>query len=188
MITSRTGADVRDPAEHVLLRELRRMNLDPKHFVIFGSAPLLVHGLRTDVRDLDVLARKSAWDEVAGGTRTRGDETGDPLRGFFGGRIQFSERWISGDYDTDALIDGAEVLDGLPFARLADVLRYKEKLNRPKDQDDIEALRKHLAQPVRGWTDPEAAGSPAGWSTLVDGVPGPHPTPDQLPKVLLRSH
>lgn len=146
MTTNRTGADVRKRPEHVLLRELRRLELDPEHFVIFGSAPLLVHGLRSDVQDLDVLARDSAWDKVASGTRTRGSETGDPLRGFFGGRIQFSERWISGDYDTDALIDGAEIMDGLPFARLEEVLRYKEKLNRPKDQDDIEALRKHLSQ------------------------------------------
>jgi hypothetical protein len=144
---TRAGADSQNRTEHVLLRKLRRLDLDTEHFVIFGSAPLLVHGLRTDVRDLDVLARNGVWEEVeARGRRTFGRETGDPLRGFYGGRIQFSQRWISDDYDTDALIEQAEVVDGLRFARLEEVLRYKENLGRRKDRRDIDALRAYLGR------------------------------------------
>lgn len=149
MITERTDADVRNRPEHELLRELKDMNLDTEDFVIFGSAPLLAHGLRTDIRDLDVLARNGVWDEVvAKGELARGDVTGDEVREFHGGRIQFSQRWISGDFDTDDLIDEATTVDGLPFAPLAEVLCYKQKLDRPKDQDDITALRKHLGLPA----------------------------------------
>jgi len=145
MITDRTEADLRNRPEHVLLRQLRELNLDPRQFVIFGSAPLLVHGLRTDIRDLDVLARNSAWDEVvAKGKRASGDVTRDEVREFHDGRIQFTQRWISGDFDTDDLINRATTVDGLRYAPLAEVLCYKEKLDRPKDQDDIAALRKYL--------------------------------------------
>jgi hypothetical protein len=140
------SSDPRNRSGDSLLEKLRRLRLDPDHFVIFGSAPLLVHGLRTDVHDLDVLARGSAWERVeASGKQTFGRVTGDPLHGFYGGRIQFSQHWISGDYDTDALIEGAEVVDGLRFARLEEVLSYKVKLGRRKDLRDIEAIERHLA-------------------------------------------
>ena len=37
------------------------IGIDRRDFVIFGSAPLLAHGLRQHVRDLDVVARGTAW-------------------------------------------------------------------------------------------------------------------------------
>lgn len=128
-----------------LLRQIKRMGLDQEHFVIFGSAPLFVHGLRADIQDLDVLARSSAWQKVvSSGTPALGTYTGDTVRQFHGGRIQFSEGWISDDFDTDTLIAEADLFQGLRFAKLSEVLRYKERLNRPKDRDDIAALRMRL--------------------------------------------
>ncbi|WP_433266115.1 hypothetical protein ACQPZF_39950 [Actinosynnema sp. CS-041913] len=125
------------------------MELDPAHFVVFGSAPLFVHGLRADVPDLDVLARGSAWEEVVrSGTPAVGEHTGDIVWQFCGGRIQFSERWISDDFDTDTLIAEADVFRGLRFARLSEVLRYKEEMHRPKDHEDITALRERLGDRI----------------------------------------
>ncbi len=78
--------------------------------------------------------------------------------------IQFSPGWISGDWDTDDLIDRAEIIQGLPFAQLTDVLAYKQKLNRPKDRPDIKELLDLLRQPRRthGPTPSHAARRPAG--------------------------
>lgn len=59
---------------------------------------------------------------------------------FWGGLIEFSQGWISDDWDADDLIDGAEIIQGLPFARLSDVLAYKQALSRPKDLRDITLL------------------------------------------------
>lgn len=133
-----------------LVRELRKLGLDPDHFVIFGSAPLLAHGLRARVRDLDVVARGAVWERVSvGGTPARGERSGDRVWQFCHGRLQFSEYWIPGDWDTDALIDNAEIIDGLRFAPLTEVLRYKEELNRPKDSADIRLLRRHLEAVTR---------------------------------------
>ncbi|PRY32591.1 hypothetical protein [Umezawaea tangerina] len=129
-----------------MLELVRELDLDPDHFVIFGSAPLFVQDLRDDIQDLDVLARGSAWEKVtsSGGAKATGTETGDVVWQFHGGRIQFSQQWISADFDTDALIDGAKLVDNLRFAQLDEVLRYKELLGRSKDHDDIAALREHL--------------------------------------------
>lgn len=43
--------------KHSLIRRLTQFNLERDNFVIFGSAPLLAHGIRRNIHDLDVVAR-----------------------------------------------------------------------------------------------------------------------------------
>jgi hypothetical protein len=125
-----------------------KYELDPRDFVIFGSGPLLAHGLRTEIEDLDVVARGEVWDRVVEfGEAGAGEVNGARLAVFQDGLIQFSRGWISERWDADALIDRAEMIEGLPFAPLADVLDYKLELRRPKDRQDIALLRSLLHPP-----------------------------------------
>ena len=124
------------------------LDLDRSDFVIFGSGPLLAHGLRQGVRDLDVVARGNTWRRVSEhGIRGTGAISGSPMALFWGGLIQFSPEWISQDWDTDDLITRSELIQELPFAQLTDVLAYKQKLDRPKDRRDIDVLLDLLRQP-----------------------------------------
>jgi hypothetical protein len=124
------------------------LDLDRRDFVIFGSGPLLAHGLRRRISDLDIVARGTVWRRVSQhGSPAAGTINGAPLALFCGGLIQFSAGWISEDWDADDLIDRAEIIHGLPFAQLTDVLAYKQMLRRPKDRTDIEALLDLLRQP-----------------------------------------
>lgn len=133
--------------ENHLIQCLRAFGLDPDDFVVFGSAPLLAHGLREEVSDLDVVVRGGLWHRLSRhGAPASGNITGDPVRSFCGGRIQFSQRWISAEWDTDDLIARADVIDGIRFAPLADVLAYKRSLNRSKDRADIAALTDHFGR------------------------------------------
>lgn len=139
-------------SENRLIRRLAvlasELHLDRRDFVIFGSGPLLAHGLRHRVRDLDIVARGQAWESVREhGRPAAGSINGAPMALFWDGLIQFSRGWISADWDADDLIDRAESISGWPFARLADVLAYKRVLLRPKDFPDIAAL--HQAVPWR---------------------------------------
>ncbi|WP_067508465.1 hypothetical protein [Actinoplanes sp. TFC3] len=136
-------------ADDRLIRELvelvTKLELDCRDFVVFGSGPLLAHGLRTHLRDVDVVARGAVWQRVQDcGAPAVGDLNGAPMALFCDGLIQFSPGWISPEWDADQLIDNAEMIEGLPFARLADVLRYKQALDRPKDRADIAALNRWL--------------------------------------------
>jgi len=133
-----------------LVKLVTDLDLDRRDFVIFGSGPLLAHGLRRSIRDLDVVARGTAWDRVSQhGSPARGSINGAPMAQFCGGLIQFSRGWVSDDWDADDLIDRAEIIQGLPFAQLTDVLAYKQMLLRPKDLPDIAALHQALRQPGR---------------------------------------
>lgn len=133
--------------EHPLIRRLIQLDLERDNFVIFGSGPLLAHGIR-NIHDLDVVARGSAWHRVCDqGIPSTGKISNAPATCFWGGRIQFFREWISTDWDSDDLIDQAEIVEGLRFARLPDVLAYKRMLMRPKDIMDIHAI----AKLIYGW-------------------------------------
>ncbi|MDX3195412.1 hypothetical protein PV458_44025 [Streptomyces sp. MN03-5084-2B] len=147
----------RSPAlhEHRLIRRLAELvsvlDLDRRDFVIFGSCPLLAHGLRQHVTDIDVVARGPVWDRVRQtGIPTTGTINEAPMVAFWGGLIQFSSGWISEEWDTDGLIDRAETFEGLPFAQLTDVLAYKRTLRRPKDHSDIQAMLHRLGKAAGG--------------------------------------
>ncbi len=137
-------SEIRDHADvlaHPLIRRLVALGLERDDFVIFGSAPLLAHGLRRSISDLDVVARGAAWLRASRlGVPAVGIISGDGGVHLDGGRIQVFRRWIPGARDADDLIDHAEIIQGLRFARLADVLAYKQVLRRPKDIADIQAL------------------------------------------------
>jgi len=135
-ITGPTGV-----LDNPLIQRLVALDLERSDFVIFGSGPLLACGLRKSIRDLDVVARGAAWQRVSTiGLSAVGVLTGDPTIQFWGGRIQCSQQWIRPGWDSDKLIDKADMIDGLRFARLADVLAYKQVLLRRKDIDDIRAI------------------------------------------------
>jgi hypothetical protein len=116
-------------SEHRLIRRLAmlvsELDLNVRDFVIFGSGPMLAHGLRHGIHDLDVVARGPAWQRV------------------------LEHGWISADWDADDLIERAQSIQGWPFAPLADVLAYKEILLRPKDYPDIAALHQAVPRPAR---------------------------------------
>ena len=138
-------------SENTLIRRLAmlvtELDLDLRDFVIFGSGPLLAHGVRHGIRDLDIVARGSVWQRVRlYGCPDTGSISGAPLALFWNGLIQFSQVWISDDWDADDLISQAENIQGWPFARLTDVLAYKQRLLRPKDQLDIAALHRAVTR------------------------------------------
>lgn len=144
-----------DPAG--LFAELARLNLPHGEYVVCGSAALYVRGLRARMGDLDVLARGPAWDVVL----TLGVVPDTALSGHGlvvnhpTAAIEFVDRWTPG-WPTDYLIDSADLIDGIPFMRLGDVLAWKQRARRPKDLPDISAIA-HLR---RAWADDSARDLP----------------------------
>jgi hypothetical protein len=120
--------------DHPLIRALRALDLPAEHFVVFGSGPLLAHGLRHTIGDLDLVARGPAWDRL---TRycppvPAPSGHGQMVRLV----IEVADRWLPG-WDTGRLIASAEQHAGLPFAPLSAVRASKTATARPKDWPDI---------------------------------------------------
>ena len=122
---------------------VRALELPLGEYVIFGSAPLLAHGLVTTIGDVDILATGSAWQRVQKLGVPKIAPGGDAI-------IQLSpelavfDGWLG--LDAAGIIRRAEVLGGLPVAQLRDVAAYKRLLSRPKDKAHLALLGPYLTR------------------------------------------
>lgn len=130
---------------HNLLDDLRALALPRHDWVLFGSGPLLVRGWISEAGDLDVVARGEAWDPALElGKPVLLEEWGVEVINL--GKITIGTRWAIGAVDTDELIESAEVIEGIPCARISDVLTYKRIANRAKDQRHIKLIEGRCPQ------------------------------------------
>ncbi|MFC4114522.1 hypothetical protein [Nonomuraea zeae] len=123
------------------------LGLPPEDFVIAGSGPLLAHGIKPSIGDLDVVARGKAWAQAL--------SLGTPASSPFGeqvekvqlldGRIEIFNGWFPEAGTVDDLIARSEVIDGLRYESLADVCRWKRNLDRPKDRADLELIERYTS-------------------------------------------
>ncbi|WP_336113505.1 hypothetical protein [Streptomyces sp. PTD9-10] len=171
-----------------LFAALAALKLPRGEYVVCGSAALYVRGLRARMGDLDVLARGEAWERALALGAPEATVSGYGLRVVHPtASIEIMDRWTPG-WSTDRLIDDADVIDGVPFMRLGDVLRWKIAAARPKDHADVAAIR-HL---YRIWTGAAAPLSPPvpnaqglGQPAAVEGTPAGGEDVRRIPGVRL---
>ena len=122
--------------EHPHFRELAALDLPAGDFAVTGSGVLFAHGLIADPRDLDVLTRGLAWEQV---TRIAAPGPMSLTAGeaVVSGHLEFVDRWFSDVWAVDELIDNADVLHGFRFVRLDVIRATKVMLGRPRDLEHL---------------------------------------------------
>ena len=104
---------------------------------------MAVRGLR-DSNDIDIIVSKKIWDKYKSNpkwkliTFVRDNKTIEILEN---NNIEIGTSWDPGIWDINKLISESEIIDGLSFVRLKEVLRWKKISNRDKDKKDIEILK-----------------------------------------------
>jgi hypothetical protein len=126
---------------------LRALGLRVGDYAIFGSAPLVAAGLLDAVRDVDVLARGAAWARVATLAAPQRAARGDLVVALEGGLIEVFDGFAG--LDAHSMIDRAVVNEGLPFLTLADTVRWKRFLGRPKDEGHVRLIEAYLEREAR---------------------------------------
>jgi hypothetical protein len=115
-----------------------------------GSLP--TPGATSEIREIvtAMLARGAAWQIARGLAAPVPTVSGHGLA-IHHPRvpIEIVDRWTPG-WDTDDLIDTADVIDGIRFMPLRHVFAWKQHAARPKDLPDIAAIRNLYAL----WTSP----------------------------------
>lgn len=61
------------------------------------------------------------------------------------GKLEFLDSWFPG-WDTDELIDGADVLHGMRFVRLEVIRATKLKLGRPRDLEHVALIDAYVGR------------------------------------------
>jgi len=127
------------------LEMLQAIDLPIGDYAVFGSGPLLVRGIISDVSDVDVISRGRAWERAqAEGDLVHLEEHDITVAGFFGGRVTVGPAWAIGNVDIDDAIDTAESIAGIPYVRLELVVAYKQIAGRPKDLEHLRLLQTWL--------------------------------------------
>jgi len=127
-----------------ILEKIKTLNFKYGDYIVFGSCPLALHGIR-ETKDIDLLVnqdiyetlKKTGWkeDEVQG---KKGVVKSDVFEAY--------TEWNFGEYNpsiTD-LLESAEVVDGIPFANLEEVVKWKQIFGREKDIKDLELIEEYV--------------------------------------------
>lgn len=126
-----------------LLPRVKNLKLPVGKYAIFGSGPMVVRGLR-EGKDVDIIVPKEVFEEykTKPGWQVKKFEDGSEYLENDG--IELCDDWGPGEWDTNKLIQEAEIIDGLPFVRLEEVLKWKEINARPKDIEDVKLIKGYL--------------------------------------------
>jgi hypothetical protein len=129
-----------------IFAEVKHLNLPMGQFVVFGGGPLAAHGIR-ETADVDLFTttalyatlKADGWQE-----KPKPVEAG----GFYlvKGIYEADDTWHYGDYDPtpEQMIAVADLIHGVPFAPLVEVLKWKRAFGRPKDVADVGLIEAYM--------------------------------------------
>lgn len=123
---------------------IRALNLPIDEYAITGSGPLGIRGMRM-IHDIDIIVTENLWDILAKQYAIVNEKGFDKIV-FPDGIVEafgFNSFYADENAPTiSSRIEDAEVIDGLPFETLEDVLYFKRKMAREKDLKDIDLIDK----------------------------------------------
>ena len=129
-----------------IIKEVKALNLPKGEYIVFGSGPMSVHRIR-DVRDIDLFVSPDLYQQLKlRGWEEKTRESGDKY--LTHKNVEVGKDWDYGSYNPSLkdLLETAEVIDGVPFANLEEVLKWKKALGRDKDKKDIGLIEDYLAK------------------------------------------
>lgn len=129
------------------LSRAKALNLPLGHYLVFGSAVMEIHNIRT-AKDIDIVVDDYLYKEL----KKRGWKRKWNFKRVFtckalkqGSNEAFTNLlWKDYQIKTADLIKNAELVEGIPFMSLKDYLFYKKHLPREKDKRDVELIEKYL--------------------------------------------
>jgi len=122
--------------------ELEKLELPKDDFVIYGSAPLVIRGLKEKNSDIDILVREKLWNEL---TKKYPVQIGIGFGNTYRKYIELGHIEIDpalGDFtdNIDLIIDRADELNGYRVMKLEDMIKLKEHMGREKDLVDLKNM------------------------------------------------
>lgn len=123
---------------------VKALKLPDWQYVVFGAGPLAAHGIHA-TNDVDLFVTTALYQRLkVSGWSEKTTSTGGLY--LASGIYEADDMWEYGEYNptVEELIAAAEVIQGVPFAPLGEVLKWKRAFGRPKDRDDVLLIEEHL--------------------------------------------
>lgn len=128
-----------------LFQKVKDLKLPEGKYVLFGSAPMGIRGLKA-CSDADIIVSQDIWQEFlkkSGWKLKELDKDWTVLQNE-DRSLEVGTGWGPGEWDCARIIAEAEVIDGLPFAKLDHVLQWKKRFGREKDLKDVLTIEEFL--------------------------------------------
>jgi len=135
--------------------KLKELNFPFGEYVVAGGA-MAAHGIR-EAHDLDIIVTPKLYQFLLnqGYVKCLCKQCIQTNRIMLKGKdVDILPNYIFGKYigDTDDLIKNADVINGYPFIKLTEFIKFKRELGRPKDLADIELVERYLKTDKNGIT------------------------------------
>lgn len=115
------------------LEQLLALNLPTDQYAVFGSGPLAVRGWREN-DDIDIVVSQKLWQELI-----KQYSPTSPISIKLD-KIEIFNDWRPWFDSTEELIGSAELIDGIRYVNLDNVLKWKQAMGREKDLKDIKLI------------------------------------------------
>lgn len=127
-----------------IVEKIKTLNLPPEQYVIIGSGPLAVLGIR-QAADIDI----SVLPELHKKLRESGEwKEEERYKKIFlmkdGVEINPELSWPGYNTSTAEAIKSAMFIDGIPFMNLQELKKFKLTLGRDKDIEDVGLIDNYL--------------------------------------------
>ena len=127
-----------------IFEEVKKLNFSIGKYVVVGSGTMAAHNIR-QAKDIDIVVVEELFSKCANnGWKEKMRPNGK--KGLKRGNIEVYLDVNYGNYNpkTQDLIRNAEIINGIPFLRLEDLIKFKKEYNREKDIQDIQLIERHL--------------------------------------------
>ena len=125
-----------------IFEDVKKLNLPIGQYAVVGSGVMSAYGIRPhhDVdlivtKNLFVILKNSGWQSVP-------NRNGVLKSGNY--EVDADYKYRENQPDHDELIRNAEIIEGVPFIRLSELIKFKTALGRDKDKKDIELIEQYL--------------------------------------------
>ena len=130
-----------------IIKKVKELDLPLGQYVVFGSGPMAVHDIR-ETRDVDLFVTPTLYQHLKNGRGWLEKEWDSGGQYLSKDIYEADDSWDYGEYNPspEEIIAIAEVFQGVPFAPLAEVLKWKKAFGREKDKADVDLLERYLKQ------------------------------------------
>ncbi len=122
--------------------EVKKINLPLGQYAVVGSGVMSAHGIRQH-GDVDLIVTTELFEKLKKGGWEMSKEKKNVIKY---GNYEADIDCKYGEYQPNSkeLIETAEIINGIPFIKLDEVIKFKKALNRDKDKNDIQLINNYL--------------------------------------------
>ncbi len=131
-----------------IFEAVRELNFPDGKYIVVGSGILAAKGIR-ETNDLDIIVTPDLFEKLKSEEWTVYPWTKESISGRDWLKKNNVEAYIqlsrkTGGISAEELLKNAEVINGIPFITLEQLVDFKREYGRPKDFDDIKLIEEYL--------------------------------------------